>query len=150
MDLCCLADKRRIDNAGPCRFCLGMVVVRQNRRGPQPLVLRRVPNGIMRTVPAVCVAAAALLGGMVSAYAAAAFVPSSGLLTDHEKILKYQDQHPAQPYAMNFTDEAAQTLGVHNGRWGTTDPPRDGLVPNLSGGVDMGNPMVKLQWRLGQ
>jgi hypothetical protein len=106
----------------------------------------------MRTILTLCLAAIALIGGMAWAFAAAAFDPTSGLLTEHEKILKYEDEQPTQPYAMNFTDEAAQTLGIHNGRWEAFDtgPSRDGLTPSLSGGIDRGNAMIKLQWRPGQ
>lgn len=60
----------------------------------------------------------------------AEFELTSGLLTDHTKILKYQDRQ-AQPYPMSFTDEAARTLGVHNGRWEPFDTgrSRNALTP---------------------
>ena len=105
----------------------------------------------MRTILTLCLAAAALMGGVARASAAAGFEPTFGLLTEHETILRYQDQQPTQPYAMNFTDEAAQTLGVHDGRWEAFDtgPSRNGLTPNLSGGIDSGHAMIKLQWRPG-
>ena len=101
----------------------------------------------MRAVLILCLAAVALVGGMPSAFAAGRFDPASGLLTDHEKILKYQDQQPTQPYPMNFSDEAAQTLGVRSGRWEAFDtgPSHNGLIPNLSGGIDRGNAIIKLQ-----
>jgi hypothetical protein len=111
----------------------------------------------MRAVLTLCLAAAALTGGTTWGFAGAGFSaarldPTSGFLTEHEKILRYQDQQPATPYAMNLTDEAAQTLGIHNGRWEAFDtgPSRNGLMPNLSGGIDRGNAMIKLQWRPGQ
>ena len=70
--------------------------------------------------------------------------------TEHQQAQQYgQDQSP--PYAMNYADEAAQTLGVRDGRWeafdtGSTYP----LVPSLKGGVDSGGAMLRLQWRSGQ
>ena len=99
---------------------------------------------MMRIVSAICVSAAVLIGGTT---AAAGFESTSGVLTEHEKMLRYRDQQPAAPYAMNYTDEAAQTVGVRDGRWDVIDTgtSRSGLVPNVSGGIDRGNPMIKLQ-----
>ncbi len=96
-------------------------------------------------------AGAALIGGTTWASAAAWINPTYDLLTGRGKILKYQDQQPTRPYSMNFTDEAAQTLGVKNGRWEAFDtgPSRNGLTTNLSGGIDRGHPMIKLQLRPG-
>jgi hypothetical protein len=100
-----------------------------------------------RPVSTLCLAAAALLGGVV---VAAAFEPSSGVLTEHEKILRVRDQQTT-PYAMNYADEAAQTIGVREGRWEVIDTrSRYGLLPNVSGTLARGNPMLKLQWRVGQ
>lgn len=68
------------------------------------------------------------------------------MVTPHQQELRYADnQNP--PYAMNYTDEAAQQLGVHDGQWEafntqSTDP----LVPSFKGGVDNGSAMIKLQW----
>lgn len=54
------------------------------------------------------------------------------------------------PYAMTYSEEAAQSLGISGGRWeafdtgpSTTDP----LLPALNGGVDHGGAMIRLQWR---
>ena len=76
--------------------------------------------------------------------------PVAGVVTEHDQILKGKDQVSGQPYAMNFTDEAAQNLGLHNGRWDVIDAGHDrgGLLPTLSGGLEKGNPMIELQWRL--
>jgi len=106
----------------------------------------------MRKISIISAAAAALIGGMAVAYPAAGFEPTSGLLTDHEKMLKYKDQQAARPYAMNYADEAAQAIGVHDGRWDVIDTghSRSGLMPNVSGGIGRGRPMLKLQWRVGQ
>jgi hypothetical protein len=107
--------------------------------------------GIMREVVTLCLAGAALIGGTVWACAAGRIDPTQDLLTEHGMVLKYQDQQPTQPYAMNFTDEAAQALGVKNGRWEAFDtgPSRNGLTTNLSGGIDRGHAMIKLQLRPG-
>jgi hypothetical protein len=106
---------------------------------------------IMRTVLTLCLAGAALIGGSAWASATAWIDPTRDLLTEHGAIPKYQDQQPTQPYAMNFTDEAAQTLGITNGRWEAFDtgPSRNGLTTNLSGGIDRGHVMIKLQLRPG-
>src|SRR3954470_7169394 len=51
-----------------------------------------------------------------------------------------------QPYAMNYSDEAAQTLGVRDGRldvFSTRPSPRNGLMPSLSGGVGGDGAMLR-------
>ncbi len=69
--------------------------------------------------------------------------------TEHQQELRYADAQ-AQPYAMNYTDEAAQRLGVHDGQWEAFDThSTDPLVPSFKGGVDSGSAMVKLQWSPG-
>jgi hypothetical protein len=57
---------------------------------------------------------------------------------------------PSQPYAMNYSDEAARKLGVQDGKWEafithSSDP----LMPSLKGGIDHGGAMISLQWRPG-
>lgn len=57
---------------------------------------------------------------------------------------------PQAPYAMNYADEAAQTLGIAHGQLNVFSlrPSRDaGLMPNVSGGIDRGGVTLKLQWR---
>jgi hypothetical protein len=68
--------------------------------------------------------------------------------TEHQRQLRVADSQ-AQPYAMNYTDEAAQALGVKDGRWEAFEP-RSGDMPSLKGGLDGGRPMLILQWRPGQ
>lgn len=56
---------------------------------------------------------------------------------------------PQAPYAMNYADEAAQTLGIVHGQLNVFSlrPSRgDKLMPNLSGGIDRGGVTLKLQW----
>ena len=57
---------------------------------------------------------------------------------------------PQAPYPMNYADEAAQTLGIAHGQLNvfSIGPSRgEGLMPNVSGGVDRGGVTLKLQWR---
>ena len=71
-------------------------------------------------------------------------------LTQHQLEQRYGDK-PAQPYAMNYTDEVAQKLGVQDGKWEAFDThSKDPLMPSLKGGVEHDKAMVSLQWRPGQ
>src|SRR4051812_26224012 len=57
-----------------------------------------------------------------------------------------------QPYAMNYTDEAAQTLGVRDGHmdvFSTKPVAHGGLMPTISGGLGGEGAMLRLQWRPG-
>ncbi len=70
--------------------------------------------------------------------------------TQHQIELRYADSR-SQPYAMNYADEAAQTLGIQNGKWEAFDTrSSDPLMPSLKGGIDGGRAMIGLQWRPGQ
>jgi hypothetical protein len=95
--------------------------------------------------------AAALIAGAGSACAAGTVPdPNMGPATDHQLALRYADNLP-QPYAMTYTDEAASSLGVKDGRWEAFDTrSSDPLVPSLKGGVDHGGAMVRLQWHPGE
>ena len=67
--------------------------------------------------------------------------------TEHQQELRYSDSQ-RQPYAMNYSDEAAQSLGVHDGRWEAfSTHSSDPLMPSFKGGVDNGSAMLKLQWQ---
>ena len=68
--------------------------------------------------------------------------------TEHQKALRYAETQP-QPYAMNYADEAAQTLGVREGKWEAFTP-RSSDMPSVKGSMDSGRPMLILQWRPGQ
>jgi hypothetical protein len=71
--------------------------------------------------------------------------------SENETALKLADKQTTQPYAMNYTDEAAQSLGVKDGRWEAFDThSRDPMLPSLKGGVADGAAMVKLQWHPGE
>lgn len=81
---------------------------------------------------------------------ASAFRPpdtNTAFPTQHQLELRDADA-PADPYAMNYTDEVAQRLGVHDGQWEAFDTnSSDPLMPSFKGGVDGGSAMFKLQWR---
>jgi hypothetical protein len=99
----------------------------------------------MRPLPILSCACLALVLGTTSALA---FRPpdANTETSEHQMELRYSDA-PNQPYAMNYTDEAAQRLGVHDGQWEAFEThPSDPLLPSFRGGVDNGSAMVKLQW----
>jgi hypothetical protein len=104
---------------------------------------------VLISVLTVCVLAVVFMDNKASAFSDATFNPTSAPPTEHEKILKYQDQLSDQAYPRNFIDEAAQALRIHNGRWEalTSEPSRGGLASSLSAGMDSGRPMIELQWR---
>ena len=57
------------------------------------------------------------------------------------------------PYPMNYTDEAAQTLGIRDGRmdlFSSRPIANNPLIPVLSGGISGNGAMLRLQWRPGQ
>ena len=57
------------------------------------------------------------------------------------------------PYAMNYTDEAAQSLGVKDGRmdlFSTRPASSYSYAPTFSGGIDHDGAMLKLKWLTGQ
>ena len=68
--------------------------------------------------------------------------------TEHQRALRYAETQ-SQPYAMNYADEAAQRLGVKDGKWEAFTP-RSGDMPSVKGSLDSGRPMLILQWRTGQ
>ena len=57
------------------------------------------------------------------------------------------------PYAMNYSDEAAQSLAIKNEHVDLflVGPTSNGnLAPTINGGIDRGGAMLKLQWHWGQ
>jgi hypothetical protein len=68
--------------------------------------------------------------------------------TEHQKALRYAETRP-QPYAMSYADQAAQTLGIREGKWEAFTP-HSSDMPSVKGGLDGGRPMLILQWRPGQ
>lgn len=68
--------------------------------------------------------------------------------TEHQKALRVAETQ-SQPYAMNYVEEAAQTLGVKEGKWEAFTPSSSD-IPSVKGSMDSGRPMLILQWRPGQ
>jgi hypothetical protein len=97
-------------------------------------------------------AAAMIPAGEAGAGEPGASLPGMGLRYSGAPQAVPKDA-PAQPYAMNYTDEAAQTLGIRNGYMDLFSPrpaQSDSLAPTLSGGIDGGGAMLKLRWYMGQ
>ena len=94
-------------------------------------------------------AAPALIAGTAPAWA---FDPvpetNKAWPTEHQQLLRTAAAEPS-PYAMRYTDEAAQTLGLKEGKWEAFTPTSP-LMPRVAGGLDGGRPTLKLQWRPGQ
>ena len=91
---------------------------------------------------------AAALAGMAGP-ASAFGRPDLATAAPIEHVREAAEAQPA-PYAMNYADDAARTLGVKDGRWQAFDTggsSRDPLLPSLNGGVDAGGAMLRLQWR---
>jgi len=101
----------------------------------------------MRHFGTLALALAALAAGSSSAWAFRLPDPNAAPLTEHQKQLRYADsQRP--PYAMNYADEAAQSLGVTSGKWEAfSTQPANSLMPSFRGGIDGGRAMIGLQWR---
>jgi hypothetical protein len=91
---------------------------------------------------------AALAAGSGSAWAFRTPDGNAAWPTEHQKALRYAETQP-QPYAMSYTDEAAQTLGVRGGKWEAFTP-NSSNMPSVKGSMDSGRPMLILQWRPGQ
>ncbi len=91
----------------------------------------------------------ALIAGSASAWA---FDPvpatNKAFPTEHQQELHTIAAQPSA-YPMRYTDEAAQTLGMKDGKWEAFTPTSP-LMPHINGGLDGGRPMVRLQWQPGQ
>jgi hypothetical protein len=104
----------------------------------------------MRAMTVLAVATLALIAGSAPAWAFRAPDSNAAWPTEHQLEQRYSDQ-PVQPYAMNYTDEAAQRLGVQDGKWEAfATHSSDPLMPSLRGGIDNGGAMIRLQWTPGQ
>jgi hypothetical protein len=105
---------------------------------------------LMRNVRTILLACLALIGGTASASAFTMPQINAAWPTPHQLEARYADSTP-QPYAMNYSDEVAQKLGVQNGRWEAFDTQSsDPLIPSLKGSIDHSGAMLSLQWRPGQ
>ena len=100
----------------------------------------------MRVQPILSCALLALTVRTLPAFAFGLAAMNAAPLTQHQLELRYAQSAPS-PYAMSYTDEAAQRLGVRDGRWEAFDTrSSDPLMPSLKGGVDHEGAMLKLQW----
>jgi opacity protein-like surface antigen len=104
----------------------------------------------MRHIRPFCLAAAFAACGSTAALAARIDQPPS-YPVQHQQDAQIAEQ-TAQPYAMNYSDEAARSLGVKDGKWEAFDTgsSSSALMPSLKGGVDSNGAMVKLQWHPGE
>ena len=101
----------------------------------------------MRHFGTLALALAALTAGSGSAWAFRLPNINAVPLTEHQLQLR-DAENRRQPYAMNYSDEAAQTLGVQSGKWEAfSTQPRNSLMPSFRGGIDGGRAMIGLQWR---
>jgi hypothetical protein len=99
----------------------------------------------MRCFGTLAFAFLAVAAGPVPAWAFGALDSNSS--GQHQIELRYADSQP-QPYAMNYVDEAARTLGIREGQWEAL--PRSSNMPSLMGSIKSGRPMLILQWRPGK
>jgi hypothetical protein len=69
--------------------------------------------------------------------------PNAALPTPHQLESRYADTVP-QPYARSYSDEAAQRLGLADGRWEAFNSQSAGAT--LKGGFDTRGAVLRLQW----
>ncbi|HJT43587.1 MAG TPA: hypothetical protein VJ750_08805 [Rhizomicrobium sp.] len=103
----------------------------------------------MRVLRIFALASFAVLAGTVPAWAFRMPDANAPYPTEHQRALRLAESQP-QPFAMNYTDQAARTLGVKDGKWEAFETHSgDPLMPNLKGGIDGSGAMLRLQWRPG-
>ena len=69
--------------------------------------------------------------------------PNAPVPTPHQREVGYPDQD-RQPYAMSYSDEAARSLGLTDGRWEAFKSQSSGAT--LKGGFDTRGAVLRLQW----
>lgn len=124
------------------------------RCGPTPrLQLVILPgSGVMKTRLALLMC---LFGAAYGTPAFAASIPTqnhvAGILRyPGAPKLVYDDPRPS-PYAMSFVDEAAQSLGVRNGKMDVfSTQSSSSYMPSISGGVGGDGAMLRLRWHPGE
>ncbi len=102
----------------------------------------------MRCFGTLAFAFLAVAAGLAPAWAFGALDSNAAGPTQHQIDLRDADSK-VQPYAMNYADEAAQTLGTREGQWEAFEP-RSSNMPSLKGSMMSGRPMLILQWRPGK
>jgi hypothetical protein len=100
----------------------------------------------MRRISVLLVAAAALIAGAEAAQAGPMPDFNPAVPSEHVREARYADTQP-QRYPTTWGDEAAQSLGVQDGKWEAfRTEPTSRLEPSLNAGVDSGGAMLRLQW----
>jgi hypothetical protein len=90
--------------------------------------------------------AGGLFLGALPAHASPGSTPDPAYAVPH--VRETQANERSHPYARNYTDQMAQSLGLRDGQWEVFDAgPRQSLIPSLKGGLASGGPMLRLQWR---
>jgi hypothetical protein len=90
------------------------------------------------------VVAALLVAG--PAYGFRAPDPNAAWPTPRQREAGYADRE-RQPYAMTYSDEAAQRLGLADGRWEAFNSQASGPAgPSFKGGLDTRGAVLRLQW----
>jgi hypothetical protein len=102
----------------------------------------------MRCFVFLAAAIPALIAGTAPAWAFPGPELNKPWPTEHQQELRTVAAQPT-PYAMRYTDEAAQTLGMKDGKWEAFTP-TSSIMPRINGGLEGGRPMVRLQWQPGQ
>jgi hypothetical protein len=100
---------------------------------------------------------ACLFGAVCGTPAFALSIPSQNHVAG---ILRYpgapklvSSETPRSPYAMTYVEEAAQSLGVQNGRmdvFSTQPKSSSSYMPSISGGVGGDGAMLRLRWHPGE
>jgi hypothetical protein len=96
------------------------------------------------------------LCGLGSSSVLAANFPDNGRIQSafsYPGAPKRTPEEPKPPYPMNYTDEAAQTLGVKDGRWdlfSSHPASKNGFMPSISGSLGGNGAMLRLQWHPGE
>ena len=70
--------------------------------------------------------------------------PNAPWPTPHQRETGYANQE-RQPYAMSYSDEAARSLGLTDGRWEAFNSKSTGGT-TLKGGFDTRGAVLRLQW----
>ena len=71
--------------------------------------------------------------------------PNAAWPTPHQREAAYADRE-RQPYAMSYSDEAAQRLGLADGHWEAFQGQSGGSGPTFKGGLDTRGAVLRLQW----
>jgi hypothetical protein len=93
------------------------------------------------SVPGLAVTALLVAG---PAFAFRAPDPNAPWPTPHQREVGYADQE-RQPYAMSYSDEAARSLGLTDGRWEAFSS-QSAAGATLKGGFDTRGAVLRLQW----